>query len=92
MAAGAGAAHVAAIIRAIKASGAVVRVAPDEFEKLLGRSTGAVGVHATAWMFGTKHRYLVDYMGLFFCTDAREPIFIPAHVETMEADKIWIPG
>lgn len=92
MAAGAGTAHVAAVIRAIKASGAIVRVAPEEFEKLLARTSGAVVVHATAWVFGTKHRYLVGYKGLFFATDSREPIFIPSNVETMEAEKIWVPG
>lgn len=92
MAAGASTAHVAAVIQAIKASGAIVRVSPEEFEKLLARATGAVVVHATAWVFGTKHRYLTGYKGLFFCTDSRDPIFIPSHIETMEAQKIWIPG
>ena len=90
---GAGAAAAAAaIVKAIKASGVVVRVGPDDFATLLARAKDALVVHARGGFFRTKHRYLVSYKGLAFFTQSAEPISLPAHVEWISADKIWVPS
>ena len=88
----AAAAAAAAIANAIKASGVVVRVSPDDFQAILGRARGAVVVHAKGGLFSTRYRYLVSYKGFAFYTEASTPIPMPADVETILAAKIWIPG
>ena len=85
------AAAAAAITNAIKASGVVVRVSPDDFKPLLARAKGALVVHAIGGIFSTKYRYLVSYKGFAFFTQSSEPIQLPADVETIRAAKIWVP-
>ncbi len=82
----------AAIANAIKASGVVVRVSPDDFRSLLARAKGALVVHAEGGLFSTKYRYLVSYKGFAFFTQSSERIQLPADVETIRAAKIWIPN
>jgi hypothetical protein len=71
----------AAIAKAIKASGVVVRVSPADFQSLLTRATGALVVHAEGGLFSTTYKYL----------KTPEPMQIPAHVETIRAAKMWVP-
>jgi len=81
----------AAIANAIKASGVVVRVNPDDFQSLLARAKEALVVHGTGGLFSTKYRYLVGYRGFAFYTQSSQPIQLPAHVETIRVAKIWAP-
>ena len=85
------AAAAAAIANAIKASGVVVRVSPDDFQSLLALAKGALVVHATGGVFSTKYRYLINYKGFAFFTQSSQPIQLPADVETIRAGKIWVP-
>ena len=91
MAAG-GAAAAAAIAQAIKASGVVVHLKPEEFAKLLGRIPEPLVIYAEGGMFTTKYQYLTSYKGLAFFTKAREAVPLPAGTELIVAEKIWIPG
>ena len=86
------AAAVVAIGNAIKASGAIVRVSPDDFQRLLARATGSLVVQARGGLFSPGYKYLLSYRGFAFFTKTSEPIPLPAHVETIQAAKIWIPG
>jgi hypothetical protein len=89
----AGASGAAAVIaEAIKASGAIVRVEPSEFAKLLDRSGEGLVVHAQGGFLSTRHRYLMGYRGLVFTTSTAERITLPGSCEVIEAGKIWIPG
>ena len=81
-----------AIAKAIKASGVVVQVSPEDFQSLLARAKDALVVHARGGLFWSKYRYLVSYKGLAFFTQSSEPILIPANIETILAGRIWIPG
>jgi hypothetical protein len=90
--AGAAAAAAAAAAKAIKASGTIVKVEPDEFRKLLGYNVQGLVVHAMGGVIFQAHRYLMGYKGLAFYTSAREPIPLPATCQIVEAEKIWIPG
>ena len=90
--AGAAAAAAAAVAKAIKASGAIVRVEPDEFRKLLGHNAQGLVVHAFGGLFFRGHKYLMGYKGLAFYTSARDPISMPGTCQIVEAKKIWIPG
>lgn len=88
---GAAAAAAAAVAKAVKASGAIVRVEPDEFRKLLGQNAQGLVVHAAGGLFFPGHKYLMGYKGLAFYTSAREAIYVPSTCQIVEANKIWIP-
>jgi hypothetical protein len=82
----------AAIAQAIKASGVVVRLAPDEFRKVMNRVPDPLVVIAKGGVFSTNFRYLMSYKGLAFCTTSSTPLDLPAGVEVVTAEKIWTPG
>jgi hypothetical protein len=88
---GAGAAAAAAVMQAIKASGAIVNMAPGEFQRLLEQNSQGVVVHSQGKFFSRKHKYLMAYRGLFFYTASREPLTVPRAVQVVEAKRIWIP-
>jgi hypothetical protein len=81
----------AARAKAIKASGVVVWISPEDSQALLLRTKDALVVHAEGGLFSHKHRSLVSYKGLAFFTKAVEPIRLPASVEVITASKIWVP-
>ena len=88
----AGAAAAAAIANAIKASGVIVRVEPDDFLGILRRQPGALVVHATGGFFTTNYLYLTSYKGLAFFTTAPTPLDLPPGTELVQAKAIWVPG
>ena len=93
MSAGAsGAAAAAAIAKAIKASGVIVRVGQADFLRILERQQGPLVVHATGGLFSTNYQYLTSYKGLAFFVKLSAPLDLPAGVELVQAGKIWIPG
>ncbi len=91
MSGGAAAAAAAARARAIKASGAIVRVESGEFQKLLSRNPEALVVHAPGSFFVGGHSYLTSYKGLAFYARSRELLVLPGTCEVVEAAKIWMP-
>jgi hypothetical protein len=87
----AGAAAAAVIANAIKASGAIVAVSPEEFRKLLNKAERPLVIGAKAGFMYAKYRYLFNYRGLFFTTLSAETISLPSGAELIWANKIWIP-
>jgi len=88
----AAASHAAAIAKAIKASGVVVRVEPAAFMVLLNKSKEPLVVFAEAGFFGRKsYQYLTSYRGLAFYTKSGEALHLPGRAEIIAAKKIWIP-
>ncbi len=85
-------AHAAAIARAVKASGAIVRVEPEDFRTILDRVDCPLVVVAEGWFLGTVHKYLTGYRGLVFFTRSRAPLQLPGSVEIVKADRIWVPS
>ena len=93
MAAGAGAAAAAAAIaNAVKASGAIVQVEPDDFLRILARAENPLVVTAEGGFFKTKYQYLTSYKGLDFYAQSEEQLVLPSGVELIAAGKIWIPS
>ncbi len=92
VAGGGGAAAAAAIAEAIKASGAIVRVEPNDFMTILQRLDNPLIVHTTGGFFSTNYQYLTSYKGLIFFTKSPNPLMLPAKVEIVRAKKIWIPS
>jgi len=91
-AAGGAAAAAAAIAEATKASGVIVKLEPVEFLKVLSRVVEPLVVTAQGGLFTNNFQYLVSYKGLAFFTKSEEVLELPAGVETVVAEKIWIPG
>jgi hypothetical protein len=82
----------AAIAQAVKASGAIVKIAPEGFRRILQNSREPLVVTSQGGFFGKKFQYLMGYKGLVFFTSSNEEIGMPSAAEVVEAEKIWIPG
>ena len=91
MAAGA-VAGAAAIANAIKASGVLVRVEPQEFAKLLGLTKEPLIVIAEGGLFGKNYQYLMSYKGLAFFTKSSNALQLPGDAQVVSASRISIPG
>ena len=88
---GATAAAYAAMANAIKASGAIVHVEPNDFMEILIRAEEPLVVFSPAkWL--VKNKYMTSYKGLFFYTKTATPLPLPAEIEIVQAKKIWIPA
>jgi hypothetical protein len=88
----AAAAQAAAIVQAIKASGTLVRVEPQDFSRLLNKQEAPLIVRARGGFFRTQWYYLTPYRGLAFFTLSPEPLPLPGRAEVIDARKIWAPG
>ena len=92
MSAATGAAIAAAIANAIKASGVVVRVQPEDFANILRRVEKPLVIYHQGGFFTTKHEYLTSYKGFAFYAKSSEQIDLPKTVEVIIANSIWIPS
>ena len=88
----AGGAAVAAMIQAVKASGAIVRVEASAFSYLVQKSAGALVITSEGWAFGKRYKYLTSYKGLAFYASSSEPLQLPANAEVIPAQSMWMPG
>ena len=81
----------AVIANAVKASGVVVRVSPENFLAILQRIENPLVVHASGGIFSTKYQYLTSYKGLAFHTKAPQPVELPRGTELVQAQSLWMP-
>jgi len=91
-AAGGAAAAAAALAQAVKASGAIVRVEPADFEIILNKATEPLIVCCEGGFLSPKYKYLTSYKGLAFFAKSPAPLSLPGDAEVIRARKIWIPG
>ncbi len=89
--AGAGAGAGAAAMQAIKAAGAIVRVEPRDFARLVERQDAPLVVYAAPFLFQRSHRYVVGYKGLCFFTKSPSTLTFPGSTELIRARSLWIP-
>jgi len=82
----------AAIANAIKASGVVLRVDPENFLRIVAKADKPLVVCATGGIVSTNYQYLTSYKGFAFFTKTKTPLDLSPRVETVIAEKIWIPG
>lgn len=82
----------AAIAQAIKASGAIVRVEPEDFLKILSKTKDPLVVTAKSGVFKANYRYLTGYKGLAFYTKSGTPLMLPSSAEVVSSKQIWIPS
>jgi hypothetical protein len=88
----AAAAGAAAVAQAIKASGVLVRLEPEEFMKVLAKQEAPLVVCASGGLLSTSYQYLVGYKGLAFYTKSHEALPLPSRAEAVLAKSISIPG
>ena len=86
------AAAAAAVANAIKASGTIVELDPDEFQRILNRARDLVVVVAGPRRFHQRYDYLTSYRGLAFYTKSPSALFLPSGSEVVSAKKVWMPG
>lgn len=90
-AAGAAAAQ-AAIYEAIKASGAIVKITPNEFSKLISKMDGGLVIEkGDNGFFDSAYKYSTSYKGFIFYCKTRSQISIPSRLEKIKAKSIWTP-
>jgi hypothetical protein len=89
---GAAAAAAAAIANAIKASGTIVQIEPEDFARLVRRLAAPVVVHAVGGFLTTRHEYLTSYKGLAFHSRSKEALSMPGDAEVIEARRMWMPS
>ena len=87
-----GAAAYAAIVKAIRASGVIVTVRPEDFLGIVRRVEEPLVVAAQGGIFKKKYQYLTSFKGLAFFTQSPIPLMLPRQVETVLAEKIWVPS
>lgn len=92
MAYGASAAAYAAIAQAVKASGAIVRVQPEDFMLIISKVKDPLVVVAKGGTFKANYQYLTGYKGLSFYTKSSAPLMLPGSAEVIESKQIWIPA
>jgi hypothetical protein len=89
---GGGAAAAAAIAHAIKASGVICRVEPEDFINIIRKVDKPLVVYSEGGFFSKNYQYLTSYKGLAFFTKSPAPIQFAPGAEIISASKIWIPG
>jgi hypothetical protein len=78
--------------QAIKASGAIVSMEPDDFMSLLMRVEKPLVVRATGGVINKNYQYLVGYKGLVFYTKSSVELPLPLDTHTIAAKRVWIPA
>ncbi|MCL1886228.1 MAG: hypothetical protein FWF98_05710 [Dehalococcoidia bacterium] len=87
----AAAAH-AALVQAVKASGVLVRLEPDDFMRILNKNRDGLVVLAQGGFMNRGFSYLTSYKGLAFYTKSPVELDLPGSVEVVNAKQIWIPN
>ena len=91
IAASSSAGHIAAVANAIKACGTVVRLEPEEFQRVLGLQENPLIVCATGGFFSTSYKYLTSWRGLAFYCKSPGELHLPQDAEVINASKISVP-
>jgi hypothetical protein len=87
---GAAAAYMA-MVKKVRASGAVARILPNDFETLVNKSKEPLVIFQPPSFWSKSNKYLTNYKGFFFFTKSKTALNFSSTVEFFEAEKIWIP-
>lgn len=87
----AAAAAAAAIANAIKASGAIVKVEPDVFQRIIAKVDTPLIILARGGWRTKNYQYLTSYKGFIFYAKTQSELLFPSRAEMILAARIWIP-
>jgi hypothetical protein len=80
-------------VKAAQTLGAIVKVKPENFLRIISRTHEALVVYSISWgLFRKYYQYLTSYKGLVFYTGCYTELQLPEDIELIEADSIWIPS
>jgi hypothetical protein len=88
---GAAAAH-AVLVQAVRASGVIVRLDPDEFLKIINKNLDGLVVMSIGGTLNRGFHYLTSYKGLAFYTKSSKRLLLPISVELIVSKGIWMPA
>lgn len=81
-----------AMVQAVKASGAIVRLEPDGFMTILSKIGKPLVVMSPGSWLNKGYQYLTSYKGLAFYTKSSTQLLLGGSVELVAARQIWIPN
>jgi hypothetical protein len=76
----------------LKQAELVLRVDPENFLRIVAKAEKPLVICATGGFVSTNYRYLTSYKGFAFFTKTKTPLDLSPKIETILAEKIWIPG
>jgi hypothetical protein len=81
------------IAQAIKASGAVVRLEPQEFMRIVAKMKAPLIVISPAkgGLFSRNNEYLTNYRGIFFYAKTGTALNLPGDAELVSSRSFWMP-
>ena len=82
----------AAMVQAVRASGAIIRLEPDAFTIIVSKVDRPLVVIAPGGWPSRGYQYLTSYKGLIFYTRSKFQIQLPGGAEVISAKQIWIPS
>lgn len=93
--AGAGAAgaagYYAAMANAVKAIGSIIKLDPEEFQRVLVLADNPLVVIASGGVFSKWHKYVFSFKGLTFYSKSNTELILPGGAQIIKARKISIP-
>ncbi len=87
----AGAPEEAAVTKAIRASGVIVRVKLEDFLVILNKQEKPLVVPAMSRFLVASYQYFMPYKRLVFYTKSKNPLMLPHSTELVHAKSTWIP-
>lgn len=71
--------------------GLMVRVAPEDFLRLVHQQKEPLVVTSQRGIFVTMHEYLTTYKGLGFVTMSAAELSLPPSAEVVQVKSMWLP-
>lgn len=88
---GAAAGYYAAVANAQKAIGSIIKLDPEEFQKVLVLADSPLVVIAAGGIFTKWHKYVFSFRGLTFYCKSNAELILPGGAQIVNARKISIP-
>ncbi len=83
--------YYAAIANAVKAMGSIIKLDPDEFQRVLVLADSPLVVIAAGGVFTKWYKYVFSFKGLTFYCKSKTELMLPGGAQIIKARKISIP-
>ncbi|MCK5841028.1 MAG: hypothetical protein KAH31_02585 [Candidatus Sabulitectum sp.] len=83
--------YYASMANAVKAIGSIIKLDPEEFQKVLVLADSPLVVIAAGGVFTKWHKYVFSFKGLTFYCKSNTELMLPGGSRIIKARKISIP-